>query len=156
MTKNDKFIIQCADYKNVSALSILFDEYRVFYEQESDIREAEVFLKERMKKSQSVIYYAQLKGTEEPVGFVQLYPSFSSISLQPLWILNDLYVKEGARRFGVGRALLQKAAHMACRTGAKGLTLSTSAHNRAAQKLYESEGYIRDHEFWHYDLLTKF
>lgn len=155
MTKSDKLTITCADYKDVSALSILFDEYRVFYEQESDIREAEVFLKERMKKGQSVIYYAQMTGTDEPVGFVQLYPSFSSISLQPLWILNDLYVREGARRSGAGRALLQEAAHMAHRTGAKGLTLSTSAHNRAAQKLYESEGYIRDNEFWHYDLLTK-
>lgn len=116
-----------------------------------------MFLKERVDKEQSVIYYAAMKGTDQPIGFVQLYPSFSSISLQSLWILNDLYVIEEARRSGAGKALLQEAEQMARRTGAKGLTLSTSALNSAAQKLYESEGYKQDTEFWHYDLLiTKY
>ena len=154
MTNRDKLTIKRAEKKDISALAILFDEYRVFYEQESDPKRAEVFLMERMENEQSVIFYAEIKGTDEPVGFVQLYPSFSSISLQSLWILNDLYVRKEARRLGAGRALLQEAEHMARLTGAKGLTLSTSAHNSAAQKLYESEGYIRDNEFWHYNLLT--
>ena len=157
MYKNNNLTIKCAEYKDIPAIALLFDEYRVFYEQDSDIRRAEVFLKKRMEKDQSVIYYAEMKGTDQPIGFVQLYPSFSSISLQSLWILNDLYVREEARRSGAGRALLREVEQMARRTGAKGLTLSTSAHNSAAQKLYESEGYIQDTEFWHYDLLiTKY
>ncbi|MBD7967129.1 GNAT family N-acetyltransferase [Paenibacillus gallinarum] len=155
MTSKDKLTMKRAEYKDIPRVAILFDEYRLFYGQESDLKRAEVFLKERMDKDQSVIFYAEMKEIAEPVGFVQLYPSFSSISLQSLWILNDLYVREEARRSGTGRALLQEAEQLARRTGAKGLTLSTSAHNSVAQKLYESEGYIRDNEFWHYDLLTK-
>ncbi|WIV21447.1 GNAT family N-acetyltransferase [Paenibacillus polygoni] len=151
----DKLTIKRAEKKDVPALAILFDEYRVFYEQPSDPKRAEAFLMERMENEQSVIYYAEIKGTDEPVGFVQLYPSFSSVSLQSQWILNDLYVRKEARRWGAGRALLQEAEHMARLTGAKGLALSTSVHNSAAQKLYESEGYIRDNHFYHYYLLTR-
>lgn len=155
MTIIDKLTIKRAEKKDVPALAILFDEYRVFYEQPSDPKRAEAFLMERMEKEQSVIYYAEIKGTDEPVGFVQLYPSFSSVSLQSQWILNDLYVRKEARRWGAGRALLQEAEHMARLTGVKGLALSTSVQNSAAQKLYESEGYIRDNQFYHYYLLTR-
>ncbi|WP_160036504.1 GNAT family N-acetyltransferase [Paenibacillus sp. An7] len=155
MTNKDKLTIKRAEKKDIPALAILFDEYRVFYEQPSDPKHAEAFLMERMEKEQSVIYYAEIKGTDEPVGFVQLYPSFSSVSLQSQWILNDLYVRKEVRRWGAGRALLQEAEHMARLTGTKGLALSTSVHNSAAQKLYESEGYIRDNKFYHYYLLTR-
>ena len=34
-----------------------------------------------------------------PIGFVQLYPSFSSLSMKKSWVLNDLYVKKtGSKR----------------------------------------------------------
>lgn len=67
--------------------------------------------------------------------------------------MNDLFVRADARKHGVGRALLREALQLAQTTGAKGLTLSTSAHNKAAQQLYESEGYVQDTAFWHYDLI---
>ena len=30
---------------------------------------------------------------DNPIGFVQLYPSFSSVSMMRSWVLNDLFVK---------------------------------------------------------------
>ena len=145
-------MIKRAELRDVPAIAPLFDQYRVFYDQISDVELAKCFLEERIQKDQSVLYYAQLEGTDQLIGFVQLYPSFSSVSAQPLWILNDLFVTENVRRSGAGRALLREAARMARLTGAKGLSLSTSGQNKAAQKLYESEGYIRDTVYWHYDL----
>lgn len=150
---NEKVVIKRAEYEDLSAIAPLFDEYRVFYEQKSDLKLAKTFLEERIEKDQSVIYYAEILGQQGPIGFVQLYPSFSSISLQSQWILNDLFVRADARKHGVGRALLREALQLAQTTGAKGLTLSTSAHNKAAQQLYESEGYVQDTAFWHYDLI---
>jgi len=128
-----------------------FDGYRQFYGQRSDRAAARAFLSERIEHDESVIYMAYTE-PREAVGFTQLYPSFSSVSLKPLWILNDLYVRPDIRRGGVGRALLERARQHAVDTGAKGLILSTAVTNEPAQTLYESCGWKRDDEFLHYHL----
>ena len=84
------------------------------------------------------------------VGFTQLYPSFSSVSMKRLWVLNDLFVTPDARTSGAGRALLERAERWAAETGAKGLTLSTQIANVTAQRLYEACGWTKDDEFVHY------
>ena len=129
----------------------LFDGYRQFYGQRSDVAAARAFLSDRIERDESVIYVAYTD-PGEAAGFTQLYPSFSSVSLKPLWILNDLFVRTDVRRGGVGRALLERARVHAVETGAKGLVLSTGAANKAAQILYESCGWQRDDEFLHYHL----
>jgi GNAT superfamily N-acetyltransferase len=137
--------------ENLDDLAPLFDGYREFYGQRSDPAAARAFLSERMERAESVIYLAYTSPSEA-AGFTQLYPSFSSVSLKPLWILNDLFVRSDIRRGGVGRALLGRARQHAVETGAKGLTLSTAVTNKAAQTLYESCGWHRDDEFIHYHL----
>jgi len=129
----------------------LFDGYRQFYGRRSDLAAARKFLAERIERDESVIYLAYT-GPREAAGFTQLYPSFSSVSLKPLWILNDLFVRSDVRRGGVGRALLERARQHAVETGAKGLVLSTQVTNKAAQTLYESCGWQRDDEFFQYHL----
>ncbi|HYV23493.1 MAG TPA: GNAT family N-acetyltransferase [Candidatus Bathyarchaeia archaeon] len=129
----------------------LFDGYRQFYGRRSDLAGARGFLGERMAREESVIYVAYT-GPREAAGFTQLYPSFSSVSLKPLWILNDLFVRPDTRRGGLGRALLERARQHAVDTGAKGLVLSTGVTNKAAQTLYESCGWQRDDNFFEYHL----
>jgi ribosomal protein S18 acetylase RimI-like enzyme len=129
----------------------LFDAYRQFYGRRSDPAGARAFLRERIERDESVVYLAYT-GAREAAGFTQLYPSFSSVSLKQLWILNDLYVGADVRRGGVGRALLERARRHAIETGAKGLVLSTGVTNKAAQSLYESCGWQRDDEFFQFHL----
>lgn len=119
----------------------LFDLYRVFYAQTSDIPAAETFLEERFKQEDSVIFLA-VDG-ENSVGFVQLFPSFSSVSMERLWILNDLYVKQEVRRKGYGEKLMAKAIAFAKETNAKGLLLETAPDNVNAQELYEKIGFVQ-------------
>ena len=109
----------------------LFDGYRQFYGRRSDPAGARAFLGDRIAREESVIYLAYT-GPREAAGFTQLYPSFSSVSLKPLWILNDLFVRSGIRRGGVGRALLERARQHAIDTGAKGLVLSTGDEQSGA------------------------
>jgi len=129
----------------------LFDGYRQFYGRRSDPAGARGFLGDRIAREESVIYLAYT-GPREAAGFTQLYPSFSSVSLKPLWILNDLFVRSDIRRGGVGRALLERARQHAIDTNTKGLVLSTGVTNKAAQTLYESCGWQRDDEFFQYYL----
>lgn len=93
---------------------------------------------------------------DKPVayGFIQLYPTFSSVSIKRLWILNDLFVIPEGRRQGVGTKLLERARAFAVETHAKGLTLKTAVENVSAQALYESLGWQRDNHFFSYDFLT--
>src|SRR3954447_1985078 len=115
--------IQRATINELNFLTELFDFYRVFYHQESNLEGARDFLKERLENEDSVIFIAYDEGN--PVGFVQLYPTFSSVSMKRSWVLNDLYVHETARKKGFGEKLIKTAIDFAEDTGAKGLSLET-------------------------------
>lgn len=137
-----------AGLEHLEALALLFDGYRQFYKQESDLTGVRAFLEARLQREESVVFLA-LEGTDAS-GFTQLYPSFSSVSMARLWILNDLFVAPGARGKGVGEALLARAAGFARETGAVGLQLETAADNFTAQRLYKRCGWKRDTEFYTY------
>jgi len=144
-------IIKRANNSDIPELSKLFDAYRVFYKQESDLDLAVEFLSERIKKSESTIFVA-ITNENKYVGFTQLYPSFSSVSAKRTWILNDLYVQESARGNGVAKKLMNKAKLLAKENKAKGISLGTAKTNTSAQNLYESLGYERDNVYYSYFL----
>jgi GNAT superfamily N-acetyltransferase len=133
----------------MESLVLLFDGYRQFYGQASDVAGARCFLRERFEHQQSILFVAV--EDEKAVGFAQLYPSFSSVGLSRLFILNDLFVAPEERGGGVGRALLEAACSYGRAVGAARLCLSTAVTNAAAQALYESAGWTRDAEFFNYD-----
>lgn len=147
--------IRQATIDDLALIVPLFDGYRQFYKQASDLEGARRFLTKHFEQQSSVIFLAfstNDKGIQHACGFTQLYPSFSSVSMKPLWILNDLFVAPNGRRLGVGRALLERAREFALETHAKGLTLNTAVDNFAAQALYEAAGWKRDEEFYTYHL----
>jgi ribosomal protein S18 acetylase RimI-like enzyme len=84
------------------------------------------------------------------IGFAQLYPTFSSVSMKRLYILNDLYVKNEYRKNGIGKLLLEKVKSYAIMTNAKGIELSTAIDNEDAKKLYERNGYKKNNEYFQY------
>lgn len=143
--------VRQAAVEDLGRIVPLFDGYRQFYGQSSDPEAARVFLLERMRQQQSVIFIAE-DDQDRALGFTQLYPSFSSVRLGRSYILNDLFVVPGARRHGVGALLLQAAARFGRSTGAVRLSLSTALDNGAAQALYESQGWQADTVFRHYNL----
>lgn len=57
--QNNFMIIRRAKKKDIDKLSVLFDKYRIFYRQESDIENARSFLRKRMKRKESVIFVAK-------------------------------------------------------------------------------------------------
>ncbi|MDR6123372.1 ribosomal protein S18 acetylase RimI-like enzyme [Bacillus sp. SLBN-46] len=141
-------LIQKATIDELEVVTELFDLYRVFYEQASDLNAAKEFLKERIVNEESVIFVAL--EDNEALGFVQLYPSFSSVSMKRSWVLNDLYVKKQARGKGVGENLINTALHFAKETGAKGVLLETGKENINAQRLYEKIGFVKETNYFYY------
>lgn len=138
--------VQIADIFALKEVAFLFDQYRVFYGKTSDLEAAYCFLSERMINQQSMILLAR-DAAGKAVGFSQLYPTFSSVSMRKKFILNDLFVLPEARKTGVGAALLDQAKLVAREFGAGALTLSTAVDNQAAQQLYQSNGWKHDKDF---------
>jgi ribosomal protein S18 acetylase RimI-like enzyme len=139
--------IKEATIQHLESLAPLFDAYRVFYEQQSDIDGAKQFLKDRISKQESYILIAI--ENDKIVGFTQIYPLFSSVSMQQMHLLNDLFVLPECRGKGIAGKLLDKAKTYAIRKGSKGLSLETHNSN-PAQALYERLGWEKDEEYLHY------
>ena len=140
-------IVRRAKKKDIGQLSVLLDKYRIFYKQQPDVDSAKSFLKKRMKRKESVIFVAEERNNL--VGFTQLFPIFSSVSMKRTWLLNDLYVNEKARGIGAGTALLNAAKEFGEETNSKWLLLQTAADNFTAQKVYEKNGWIKETDFFY-------
>lgn len=121
----------------------LFDQYRIFYNQPSDIQLAESFIQARMNNNESIIFVALIQDQNKliPVGFTQLYPKYSSARAIKNWILNDLFVAKTYRQQMIGEKLIKTAMEFAQNSGAKFVELSTAVDNFTAQGLYEKIGF---------------
>jgi GNAT superfamily N-acetyltransferase len=139
-----------AHIEYLEEVATLFDQYRVFYHQPSDSDAARAFIQERFEKNDSTIFV--VRDNSLMVGFTQLFPSLSSVSMKRVWILNDLFVREIHRKKGAAKLLMYAAETFARETGAVRIILSTQISNAAAQALYESLGYRKDENFYHYSL----
>lgn len=142
--------IRTATVGDIDDLSRLFDAYRVFYQQSSDPARARAFLLERFGAGESVVFLARCKG--EPAGFVQMFPSFSSVSTARIWILNDLYVAKSQRRLGIAQALMDHAVRWAKENNASRLVLETAHDNHPAKALYEALGWCMELGFDRYSI----
>lgn len=140
-----------AELKHLDELGRLFNLYRIFYEEEDDIEKATNYITARFKNEDSIIFVSRRQDSTLN-GFVQLYPSYCSVSTIPILILYDLFVDESERAKGKGRLLMNAARDYAKENGYKRLELSTAKDNYIGQSLYESLGYALDKEFLQYSL----
>ncbi len=138
-----------ATTEHVSDVAVLFDGYRQSYGQASDLDGATSFIAARLQQGDSAVFLARDRMTA--VGFTQLYPSYSSVAMRRMWILNDLFVVKSARRTGVATSLMEQAQRFAADTLAVRLALATAIGNQPAQTLYEKIGWVRDEAFVHYN-----
>ena len=137
-----------ATLEHLDLLTPLFVKYREFYGQLPYPDSSRSFLEKRLKRDESVIYLALPDDDDgKLLGFCQLYPSYSSLSLKRVWILNDIYVCQDARRQLVADRLIQAAKKMAKETNAVRLRVASSINNSVAHKVYESIGFVEDTEF---------
>ena len=145
--------VKKAVIEDINGVSELFNSYRMFYKQEADLGLASSFISERIRNSESVIFFAQ-DSEGNYLGFTQLYPTFSSVSAKKSWVLNDLFVAENSRKLGVAKQLMNCAKKLALETNANGIALETSENNFNAQVLYESLGYVKGTGVYNYFLST--
>ena len=142
--------IRRATEQDIEQLTGLVDQYRAFYKQEPSVK-TKSYLLDRLAKNESVIFVAQIDN--KLVGFTQCYPTFSTVSLSSVWLLNDLFVDPSYRGQKIADHLMQVAEDAAKESGASRIWLRTAHTNLPAQALYEGRGWAQDEVFRRYDLI---
>ncbi|SEO89985.1 Ribosomal protein S18 acetylase RimI [Amphibacillus marinus] len=140
--------IRTMELADLTSVAKLLNAYRVFYQKEFDHEGCYTFLKARFEANQSVVFVAEV--SSEIVGFTQLYPIFSTVSLQRAYLLNDLFVVPEARKTGAGASLIQATFSYAQENGASYVTLETGVDNTTAQRLYQRMGMAVDNGVYHF------
>jgi ribosomal protein S18 acetylase RimI-like enzyme len=143
--------VRRAQPADLERLVPLFEGYRAFYRCDPNERAAREFLSNRLRREDSVVFVA-IDETGKGIGFVQLYPVFSSLQMRPAWILNDLFVAPDRRGQHLSRRLMNAARDHALETSAASITLETAPENHTARRLYESLGYKLEQSFLQYVL----
>jgi ribosomal protein S18 acetylase RimI-like enzyme len=140
-------MIRKADLTDLEAIVPLFDAYRQFYKQAPDLNGARAYLKARLENHETTIFMDHTNAA-----FALLYDTFSSVPMQRLTILNDLYTKPEARGQGLGTALIQASREHALEMQSVFLRLRTATDNVTAQSVYERIGFIKDEIYLTYNL----
>lgn len=141
--------IHKATINDLDALLPLVNGYREFYKREPNPDASRAFLVRHLTDGTSIIYIAMRDGTA--AGFAQIFPTFSTVRLAPMLILEDLFVDPKLRGGGIATSLLVRAMEYAKEIGAGGMFLETARDNETAQHVYESAGWTREGEFYKYN-----
>jgi GNAT superfamily N-acetyltransferase len=103
--------IRLATEIDIEPLTVLFNQYRQSLGQTSQLANCRQFISNRVSESDTMIFIAS--DEQQPLGFLQLYPSYSSLLLKPVWYFDDVYVVEACRGEGIAKQLIQKAKSLA-------------------------------------------
>ncbi|MGB0835348.1 MAG: GNAT family N-acetyltransferase [Psychrobium sp.] len=139
-----------AELRHIDAVVPVMDEYRAFCGFESKGSETQQFLQQIIANQQSKLFLAVDEQTQQVMGFVNLYPSFSTLALKPIWILNDLAVSSRFRGRGLAKELIDGALEFAKLSGAIRVELKTEVTNTRAQALYKSLDFNIDNDNVYY------
>ncbi|HEY1428844.1 MAG TPA: GNAT family N-acetyltransferase [Candidatus Tumulicola sp.] len=145
-----RYVVRRATIADCDALAPAFDAYREFFTAKSDPLASAAFLRERIERNESVVFGA-FDG-KRAVGFVQLYPLFSSWYAKRQWFLSDLFVVTDFRRLGVAARLLDECTRHARDTSARSILVELPFSEPHLVQLYEDADYRRDEVFALYRL----
>ena len=147
-------MIRKATIEDLDQLTTLFDKYLVFYRKPSNYEKHKSYLKERIENNEAIIFLA-FDDENKAVGFALIYSTFSSLLLNKILILNDLYVNSSIRNSGIGEQLILKTIELAKELDSNLIRLRTAKNNSIAQGLYHKMGFVRDEYLYSYDLVIK-
>ena len=145
-------IIEQCTISHLDNFAILFNDYRVHFEQPADLIGSKAFIADRLTKNQAVIFLAIDEESKALMGFTLLYPMYSSLKAKSTWTLNDMFIAEKFRKFGVATQLLDRVKRFGEETDAQWITLKTGTDNLQAQALYEKFGFRKDEDCYYYYL----
>lgn len=142
-------LVRRATLDDLESLLPLVRGYRTFYEQAADDAGERAFIARHLREGSSAIFIAECDG--RAAGFVQLFTTWSTVRLAPVFVLEDLFVDVAFRDRGIAAGLIEAARELARESGAAAMFLETAVDNLRAQHVYEREGWGREAQFLKYN-----
>lgn len=136
--------IERATIRDLAQILGLFDAYRTFFAGSTDGSSYQ-FLEERLKREEAAIFVAW--DGADAVGFVTLYPLWSSWYCRRVWFLSDLFVAETARGRGIGASLVERVIRYAKQTNASSVMVELPRREPQLAEFYAKLGFARDEVF---------
>ncbi|MDA4130349.1 MAG: GNAT family N-acetyltransferase [Thaumarchaeota archaeon] len=99
--------------------------------------------------------YLAMDKTSGPIGYALYFFTYSSFLAKPTLYLEDLFVLEGHRKRGVGKALFKACAKEAVRNGCGRMEWNVLTWNENAINFYEKLGAKRLDEWYYYRLTSE-
>jgi GNAT superfamily N-acetyltransferase len=137
--------IRAATSGDLDAIAPLFDAYRQFFTGRPDLAVSRQFLGERLERGDSVVL-AAFDG-DTAMGFLQLYPLFSSWYAKRQWFLSDLYVTETYRARGTGRALVEACVDYAKAVDSRSILVEIPFSEPHLVRFYTQLNFCKDDVF---------
>ncbi|MDN3674210.1 GNAT family N-acetyltransferase [Flavobacterium branchiarum] len=145
--------IEIATLDHLDEFAALFNSYRIFYRQPSNVEIGKAFLKERITNKETTTFLVKADG--KFVGFAQLYPLYHYKALQKQWLLSDLFVDPDFRGRGLSVDLIDRCKLFCDETDACGLLLETEKTNEIGNILYPKCGFELDNDHNYYNWWKK-
>ena len=137
--------------QQLETLLPMIADYQRFYDVEDvDGERNRAFFSRFLAPSEDGMLLGAWRGGEL-AGYACLYWHFTSLVPAETVLMNDLYVAEGGRGEGIGRALIEASAEVARERGAHHLEWATAPDNKIAQRIYDKTGAERS-EWVEYEL----
>lgn len=137
--------IRTATPADLDALAPLFDAYRQFFTGKPDLDVSRRFLGERLERGESVVLAAFEEGVA--LGFLQLYPLFSSWYCRRQWFLSDLYIVESRRKEGIGKKLVRACIDFGKQSETRAILVELPFSEPHLVKFYGEFGFAKDDVF---------
>lgn len=132
--------IRLIEKDDAALLTPAFDAYRQFYEQPTDEAGALAYLEERLPAGDCFGVVAT-DDSGAATGFGLVYPTFSSVRMKPVWVLNDFFVVPDERSSGLASRLMVRLFALAEDRGIPQIALITHETNARAQAHYRKMGW---------------
>jgi GNAT superfamily N-acetyltransferase len=132
----------------------LMRELAVFEEYLESFAATEDILLEQGFKLQPPNFYVLVAEQNSSIQGVLVYYFLPyTASAKPMLFIKELFISEGARGQGVGKALMQKASKIAVEKGCVGMKWTVASWNEPAKKFYADLGAVA-HPVWIEHTLT--
>lgn len=125
--------------KDAEAVAAMMGELAAFHGEEAAATAVDVLRHASGIGRISTLWVASRHG--EPLGFAATYDWMNYVGGFPVRHIDLLFVREGARRCGVGRALIAALARDAASSGCRRITVGAEPDNEGANGFYRGMGF---------------
>lgn len=149
------FQIKKAVSKDVPAIIELMREFAGFENLLDSLEITEEKLNDAMFGENAFVEGLMAFDGETPIAYAIFFPYFSSFRGQKSVYLEDIYITEKYRKFGIGEKMLKEIARIGKKRGAVRMDFQVLDWNTPAINFYKKHGAIIDEEERHFRFIDK-